>query len=147
MSIDPMNVPILGDVAPANPPRPVRLASVLLLGNVALAVAHRLYASIPFDVLFAVPLIVGVWFALSVRAGRAWARTAATVLAGVAVVLTLGFAAYGTVDVGARWWGQDVAVDLAVIALSVGSLLAAIHLLWRSDSGTYFLPSDGTTDN
>jgi hypothetical protein len=138
MSIDPMNMPILGDLGPVNPPRPVRIASALLLGNVALAVGYRLYTETPFDAVFAGPLILAVWFALGVRAGRAWARAAATVLSCLAVMVTLGVLAYSIIEEGHRWWGTDTAVSLVVMALSVGTLVASVHLMWRTDVGEYF---------
>src|SRR5438552_2230284 len=95
VTIDPMNAPIFGDVVPADPPKPVRIATALLLGNVAVAAGYRVYTA--FDAsfsIFLIPLALGIWFALSVRAGRAWARTAATVLSCLSIGMMAWIAGY-----------------------------------------------------
>src|SRR5947208_2961853 len=121
-----MNAPIFGDVVPADPPRPIRLATVLLLSNVLLALGYRLYtgfdASFP---LFLVPLTLAVWFALSVRAGRSWARTATTVLSVLFIAMMALLIDYGI-------------VDILALMISAGLLLSALRLIWRSDMKEYF---------
>src|SRR2546423_11344409 len=97
--MDPMNAPFSGAAVPVAPPRPIRLAAILLLGNVALAVGYQLYhgldASFP---LFLIPLTLAVWFARSMRAGRNWARTASTVLSGLLIAMMALLIDYGMVD-------------------------------------------------
>ena len=126
VTIDPMNTPIFGDVVPVDPPRPIRLATALLLSNVLLALGYRLYtgfdASFP---LFLVPLTLAVWFALSVRAGRSWARTATTVLSVLFIAMMALLIDYGI-------------VDMLALVISAGLLLSALRLIWRSDMKEYF---------
>jgi hypothetical protein len=45
MTIDPMNAPIFGDLVPADPPRPIKLATALLLGNVVVTAGYRFYTA------------------------------------------------------------------------------------------------------
>jgi hypothetical protein len=136
VTIDPMNAPIFGDVLPANPPRPIRIATALLLGNVAVAAGYRIYTA--FDAsfsIFMIPLALGVLFALSVRAGRNWARAASTVLSCLWIAMTAWVAGYAVINNHAVW-----GLDLAVLGLSVGLLTSAIRLMWRHDVNDYFTP-------
>jgi hypothetical protein len=128
VTIDPRNTPIFGDTVRADPPRPVRLAAGLLLADVALLAVFRLYtgydSSFP---IFLVPLVLAATFAVSARAGRAWARTASTLLA---VLLIAGTALL--IDY--------VLLYGIVLLVSAGMQLFALRLLWRADVNGYFTP-------
>lgn len=143
MTIDPMNAPIFGDLAPADPPRPIRLATALLLGNVGLAAGYRIYTAIALDAslsLFLVPLVLAVWFALSLRAGRGWARTAATVLSCLSIAVAVWIVGSAVIDAGPDSWGggATAAIDLIMMAVSVPTLVVAIRLMWRPEVCDYF---------
>lgn len=126
MTIDPMNAPIFGDAIRADPPRPVRIASVLLLANVAVAIVYRMYTSFDSSFpIFLIPLTLAVGFALSMRAGRSWARTGSTVLSGLLIAMMALLIDYRMIDV------------LALV-FSAGLLLTAMRLMWRSDVNGYF---------
>ena len=128
VTIDPMNTPIFGDTIPVDPPRPVRLGAALLLGNVALLAVFRLYtgfdASFP---IFLVPLVLATAFAVSARAGRAWARAASTVLAMLLIVATALLIDY-------------ILLHGIVLLVSTSMQLFALRLLWRADVSGYFVP-------
>lgn len=133
-----MNAPIFGDVVPADPPRPVKLATALLLGNVVVAAGYRIYTA--FDAsfsIFLIPLALAVWFALSVRAGRGWARTASTVLSCLSIGMMIWVAGYAMINVHT---GVDATIDLGALVISTGMLVAAIRLMWRADVNDYFTP-------
>lgn len=141
MTIDPMNAPILGDCAPSDPPRPVRLAVTLLMSNLALAAGYRVYTAIVFDDTLAVmliPFLGMVALVLAVRAGHGWARATCTLLAclGVGVVAWLA--------TGAVVAGPDGVVALVVLVASGLSLIVAVRLMWRPDAEGYF--SSGVPD-
>jgi hypothetical protein len=127
VTIDPMNAPIFGDVIRADPPRPVRVATALLLVNIAVVAGYLLYAgpdaSFP---LFLVPLGLATWFALSVRAGRGWARTASTVLSFLMIAMMALLIDYGI-------------VGLVALTISVVLPLTAMRLMWRGDVNEYFV--------
>ena len=128
MTIDPRNTPIFGDAVPADPPRPVRLAAGLLLGDVVLTAVYRIYTG--FDdsfPIFLVPLLLATWFALAVRSGHGWARTASTVLSCLLIAMMALLIEYAL-------------IDLSVLFLSACLLLTAIRLMWRSDVNGYFGP-------
>ena len=126
VTIDPRNAPIFGDAVAADPPRPVRVAAVLLLGHVALAAGYGLYTNLDVSPpLFLVPLTLAVWFAVSMRAGRNWARTASTVLSGLFIAMMALLIDYRM-------------ADLAAFAVSVTLLLCAMRLMWRGDVREYF---------
>ncbi|HEU5469075.1 MAG TPA: hypothetical protein VFV67_00360 [Actinophytocola sp.] len=128
MTIDPMNAPIFGDTGPADPPRPVRVASGLLLGNVALTAAYRAYTDLDESFpIFLVPLTLAAWFAVSMRSGHGWARTAATLLSCLLIGMMALLIDYRMLDV-------------VVLVFSTGLLLTAIKLMWRSDVNSYFQP-------
>lgn len=134
MTIDPMNTPIFGDVLPVNPPRPIRIATALLIGNVVIAAVYRMLTA--FDAsfsIFLIPLALGVWFAVSVRAGRNWARTASTVLSCLYLGMLAWVAGYAVTNDHATW-GWDILV-LTVSAVMLGT---AIRLIWRHDVNEYF---------
>lgn len=136
MTIDPMNTPIFGDVLPADPPKPIRIATALLLGNVVLAAGYRIYTA--FDAsfsIFVIAMVLAVWFALSVRAGRNWARTASTVLSCLSIGMMAWVAGYAVTN-NHETWG----LDLAILVLSAGMLVTAIRLMWRADVNDYFAP-------
>lgn len=136
MIIDPMNTPIFGDVLPVNPPRPIRIATALLLGNVVVTAGYRMYTA--FDASFAIVLIqlaLATWFATSMRAGRSWARTAATVLSCLSIGMLTWVAGYAMLN-ERPGWGWDV----LILALSTAMLVAAIRLMWRPDVNDYFEP-------
>jgi uncharacterized membrane protein (UPF0136 family) len=136
VTIDPMNTPILGDVVPADPPKPIRIAYALLLGNVAVAAGYRIYTA--FDAsfpIFVIALVLGIWFALSVRAGRAWARAAATVLSCLSIGMMAWIAGYAMINNRVTW-----GLDLAVLAVSAVLLATAMRLMWRPDVNDYFTP-------
>lgn len=126
MTIDPMNAPIFGDVGRVDPPRPIRLAAALVLGQAALAAGYRLYTAFDSSFwLYVIPLALAVWFGLSVRIGRNWARTASTVLSCLLiamVALMIDFSVPG----------------LLVLAASTLMLLTAIRFMWRADVNDYF---------
>ncbi|MGQ0837281.1 hypothetical protein [Actinokineospora sp.] len=131
MAIDPTHLPIFGDPAPADPPAPVRAASALLLVQVVLSGLHLTYLAVATDrdlALFAVPLALTAWFALSVRAGRDWARPVASAAAGVSPLLTVAL--------------LSGPLDVALLALSVALITNAVHLMYRADVREYFLPAD-----
>jgi hypothetical protein len=126
VTIDPMNAPIFGDVVPADPPRPVRIATALLLANVVVAVVYRMYTSFDSSFpIFLIPLMLAVWFALSMRAGRSWARTGSTVLSGLLIAMMALLIDYRM-------------IDLITLILSAVLLLTAMRLMWRSDVNGYF---------
>ena len=135
MTIDPMNAPIFGDVLPANPPRPIRIATALLLGNVVLAAGYRAYTA--FDASFPIFLIamaLGVWFAMGMRAGRHWARAWSTVLALLSIGMMAWVAGYALINSRPTWgW------DLVVLVVCGGMLAAAVRLMWRPDVNEYFM--------
>lgn len=135
MTIDPMNAPIFGDVLPVNPPRPIRIATALLLGNVVVAAGYRVLTA--FDAsfpIFLVALAFGVWFAVSVRAGRNWARAAATVLSCLSIGMMAWVAGYAMIN-SRPTWGWDV----GVLIVCGGMLAVAIRLMWRPDVDDYFV--------
>jgi hypothetical protein len=128
MTIDPRNAPIFGDVGPADPPRAVRVATALQLGNVVLSAAYRIQAGVDESFpIFLVPLALATWFAMSVRSGHGWARTASTVLSCLLIAMMALLIEY-------------VLIDLLVLILSTCLLLTAIRLIWRSDIDEYFRP-------
>lgn len=128
MTIDPMNAPIFGDTIPANPPRPVRLATALLLANVVLTTGHRAFTNLDASFpIFLVPLVLAAAFALGVRSGRGWARAAATLMSCLLIAMMALLIDYGILDV-------------AVLVISAMLLLTAIRLMWRSDVNGYFRP-------
>ena len=134
MTIDPMNTPIFGDVLPADPPRPIRIATALLLCNVVVTVGYRVYTA--FDASFSIsiiPLALAVWFALSVRAGRSWARAASTVLSCLSIGMLVWVAGYSMINNRPTW-----GLDLAILAVTAGMLIAALRLMWRPDVDGYF---------
>ncbi|MBM7774610.1 hypothetical protein JOD54_004814 [Actinokineospora baliensis] len=137
MAIDPTHLPIFGDVEPNDPPAPVRAASVLLLLNVALTAAHLavVTASTDHDVSLALlPICLAVAFALCIRGGRDWARVASLLVAGLALLLMLGVA--------------DGVLGVTALVLSTLIVLAAGHLMYRSDVRDYFgLVDDETEDD
>jgi hypothetical protein len=126
VTIDPMNTPIFGNTGAVNPPRLIRVTTSLLLAQVAVAAGYRLYAA--FDTtfyLYLIPFLLAVWFALSVRSGQNWARTASTVLSCLLIAMTalmIDFSALG----------------LSVLVLSTVLLLSAIRFMWRADVNDYF---------
>ncbi|SDC07932.1 hypothetical protein [Actinokineospora iranica] len=135
MSIDPAHLPLLGNVEPADPPSPVRAASVLLLAHVTVTGGHLalVWAKTGQDLsLFAVPLGLIVWFALSVRGGRDWARLAVLLVAPLVLLLTL------TVSSGA--------VDLAAVALSALLVGCSAHQMFRADVADYFAQAGDQAD-
>jgi hypothetical protein len=126
VTIDPMNTPIFGGVGRTDPPRPVRIATALLLCQVAVAAGYRLYTA--FDAsfsLYLIPFLLAVWFALSVRGGHNWARTASTVLSCLLIAMTALM-----IDLSV--------LGLSVLALSTVLLLSGIRLMWRGDVNDYF---------
>jgi hypothetical protein len=136
VTIDPMNAPIFGDVLPADPPKPVRIATTLLLGNVVIAAGYRAYTA--FDAsfsIFMVPMALAAWFALSVRAGRGWARTSSTVLSCLSISMMAWIAGYSMINSHATW-----GLDLAALGVSSGMLITAIRMMWRPDVNDYFVP-------
>ncbi|GAA2999844.1 hypothetical protein [Actinokineospora diospyrosa] len=138
MAIDPTHLPIFGDVEPNDPPAPIRAASVLLLINVALTAAHLavVTASTDHDVSLALlPICLAVAFALGIRGGRDWARVASLLVAGLALLLMLGVA--------------EGVLGVTALVLSTVLVLAAGHLMYRSDVRDYFgLPdNDSDTDD
>lgn len=136
MTIDPMNAPIFGDVAPVNPPRPIRIATALLLGNIALTAAYRVWTTLDASFpLFLIISVLGVWFTVSMRAGRNWSRAAATVLCYLSIGM-LGWVAAYAVTTGRPTWGWDI----LMLVVSGGILAAAIRLMWRPDVSDYFAP-------
>ena len=135
MTIDPMNAPIFGDVLPADPPKPIRIAVALLLGNVAIVACYRMYTA--FDAsfsIFIVAMAMAVWFALSVRVGRNWARTASTVSSCLSIGMLVFVAGYAVIN-NRSTWGSDV----ATLALTAAMLVGAIRLMWRPDVDDYFV--------
>jgi hypothetical protein len=135
MTIDPMNAPILGNLAPADPPRPIRLATTLLLANLALAAGYRLYTAVAFGTAFAaeiIPLVLAVALVLGVRAARGWARATCTLLAGVSVVVLVWLAAAAVLD------GASGVIEVVVLGGCASVLAAAIRLMWRPDVEDYF---------
>jgi hypothetical protein len=138
MTIDPMNAPILGDVAPADPPRAVKLATALLLGNVLVAGGYRVYTALDASFpIFLIPMALAVWFALSVRAGRSWARSASTVLSCLSIAMMIWVTGYAMINVHS---GPAAAIDLAALVVSSWMLVTAIRLMWRTDVNDYFTP-------
>jgi uncharacterized membrane protein (UPF0136 family) len=135
VTIDPMNAPIFGDVLPADPPKPIRIAAALLLGNVAITAGYRMYTA--FDAsfsIFMIPMALAVWFALSLRVGRSWARTASTVLSCLSIGMLVFVAGYAMINSRAAW-----GLDLAALALTATMLVSALRLMWRPDVNDYFV--------
>lgn len=136
MTIDPMNAPIFGDVLPADPPKPIRIATALLLGNVVVTAGYRIYTA--FDAsfpIFLIPLALAVWFALSVRAGRSWARTGSTVLSCLSIGMLAYVAGYAMINSSSTW-----GLDVTALAVSAALLIVALRLMWRPDVNEYFVP-------
>ncbi|WP_018680297.1 hypothetical protein [Actinokineospora enzanensis] len=125
MAIDPAHRPILGDTEPADPPAPVRAASVLLLLHVTVTGAHLALLGDNGLPAVLVPMALVTWFALSIRAGRDWARPAALLVAGLTLVLMSGFA--------------DGLAGLSALAVSALLVLGAAHLVYRVDVRAYFI--------
>ncbi|MCG8920447.1 hypothetical protein L6E12_32235 [Actinokineospora sp. PR83] len=131
MAIDPANLPIFGDPSPTDPPAPVRAACGLLVTEAGVSAAQMTYLSTAGDhdlTIFFVPLALTVWFALSLRAGRAWARSAALMAA--CITLVPGAALFS---------GPG---ELGVLLVAVALLLAAARLVYRADVREYFEPED-----
>ncbi|PWW63583.1 hypothetical protein [Actinokineospora spheciospongiae] len=131
MAIDPANLPIFGDPSPTDPPAPVRAACGLLVTGAGVSAAQMTYLSVVGGhdlAIFFVPLALTVWFALSLRAGRAWARFAAVMAA--CVTLVPGFALFS---------GPG---ELGVLLVAVALLVAATRLVYRADVRGYFEPED-----
>jgi len=136
VTIDPMNAPIFGDVLPADPPKLVRIAAGLLVGNVVVTAGYRMYTA--FDAsfsIFMIPMALGVWFALSVRAGRSWARGASTILSCLSIGTLIWVAGYAVINNRSTW-----GLDLAFLVLTTAMLVTAIRLMWRPDVDDYFVP-------
>ncbi|MDQ3402505.1 MAG: hypothetical protein M3548_03810 [Actinomycetota bacterium] len=131
MTIDPMHLPIFGDPRPAEPPVPVRAASGLLIVQALLSGAHLVYVSTTTGQdlsLFVVPLALLVWFALSVRAGRDWARLAAGLVGALSLLLTVVV--------------LSSLLDVVMLSMSTVLIAHAVHLMYRGDVGDYFMPVD-----
>ena len=136
MTIDPMNAPIFGDVLPADPPKLIRIATGLLLGNVVVTAGYRMYTA--FDAsfsIFLIPMTLAVWFALSVRAGRSWARAASTVLSCLSLGMLAWVAGYAMINNRSTW-----GLDLAALVVTAAMLVTAIRLMWRPEVNDYFVP-------
>jgi hypothetical protein len=134
VTIDPMNAPIFGDVLPADPPKPIRIAAALLLGNVAITAGYRMLTA--FDAsfpIFMIPMAMAVWFALGVRVGRDWARTASTVLSCLSIGMLVFVAGYAMINSRPTW-----GLDVAVLALTTTMQVSALRLVWRPDVNDYF---------
>lgn len=135
MTIDPMNAPIFGDVLPVDPPRPIRIATALLLGNVVVTAGYRMYTAFEASFsIFLIPLVLAIVFALSVRAGRSWARAASTVLSCLSIVMLVFVAGIAMINNRPTW-----GLDLGALVVSAGLLAAAIRLMWRPDVNEYFV--------
>lgn len=138
MTIDPMNAPIFGDFAPADPPRPIRLAFALLLANVTVVAAYRFYTA--FDASFSIFLVataLAVWFAVSLRAGRGWARAASTVLSVLWIMMVTWAAGYAVIT-ERTGLSLETMIHLGAIAACAGMSVTAIRLMWRPDMNNYF---------
>ena len=131
MAIDPANLPIFGDPKPFDPPAPVRAACVLVITATGVNAAQATYFSAVggYDLtVFLIPLALTVWFALSVRAGRAWARSSA---------LMTGFV---TLFPGvALFEGPG---ELGVVLVAMAMLVVGARLMYRPDVRGYFEPAD-----
>jgi hypothetical protein len=137
VTIDPMNTPIFGDVAPADPPRPIKMATALLLGSVVVAAGYLVYTA--FDASFSaflVPMVLAVWFAVGVRGGHGWARTASTILSSLWIMMMTWVVGIAVVNN----WTLSSAIDLGTLALTAVMLLTAIRLMWRHNVSDYFSP-------
>ncbi|MGX7828266.1 hypothetical protein ACTG9Q_24555 [Actinokineospora sp. 24-640] len=126
MSIDPMHLPIFGDPRPVDPPAAIRTAAALLLLQAVVTVVEVARAAVD-PMLFAIPLLLTVWFTFSVRGGRDWARVAVCLSAFLSLALTIGLI-------------RGV-VDLVAVAVSATLLLTATRLMYRADVRDYFLPT------
>ncbi|SES45947.1 hypothetical protein [Actinokineospora terrae] len=136
MAIDPAHLPIFGDPEPTDAPAPVRAASVLLLLNVGVTAAHLAVVSARSDhdvSLSVVPICLAMGFALALRGGRDWARVASLLVAGLALLLMLGIA--------------EGVLGTAALVLSTLLVVAAAHLMYRSDVRDYFVVADNETDS
>ncbi|WP_424186582.1 hypothetical protein ACOBQX_01810 [Actinokineospora sp. G85] len=131
MAIDPANVPILGDPDSAVPPAAARASCLLLLLATAGSAAQLAFYETTADhdlSAFVVPLSLAVWFALSIRAGRSWARPAGLA---TGAVNTLPGAVLSTGATG-----------LAAVLLVVLALVCAGLLMFRDDAREHFEARD-----
>jgi hypothetical protein len=153
--------------SPPEPPRPVRIAVVLMYAGAALSAINLLVTLVIFHTIerafqdasvavttsdahtFAVGALVltvvetGLWLLMAYanNLGRAWARVFATVLFGLDTLLLLYAFARTSISVSQLF---------AVVVWLVG--LSAIVLLWRRESAGFFSvagqapqPADGTS--
>ncbi|WP_156757270.1 hypothetical protein [Actinokineospora pegani] len=127
MAIDPANVPILGNPNPEVPPAAARAScSLLLLATVGSAAQLAFYgATADHDLsAFLIPLGLAIWFALSTRAGRSWARPAGLA---TGIVNALPGATLCTGATG-----------LAVVLLVLLALVCAGRLMFRTEVRAHF---------
>jgi len=141
MAVDPNHSPIFGDYVPSNPPRPVRAAYLLLLGNVVVEIGYRAMIAEHFadGVLpFALFMLMLLAFAFGARAGMEWARLGAAFWAFTSVTFAVGTAFVEPTVPVRPTFADGSATGLLLTATSVALLVAAVVLLYRPLSTEYF---------
>ena len=127
MAINPANLPIFGDPNPVEPPVAARAACVALLVEAVICTAQIAWFAVVDDTdltAFLLPLGLLVWFALSARAGRPWARPAAVL---TACVLLLPGLALGTST-----------AELGGVVLAFALVVTAARLLFHPSAREHF---------
>ncbi|OLR93837.1 hypothetical protein [Actinokineospora bangkokensis] len=127
MAIDPANLPIFGDPNPVEPPAAARAACVLLLAESVVTGAQLAWFSVVGGAdltAFLLPLTLLIWFALSARAGRPWARPAAVMAGGVLLLPGLAL--------GVR------PGELGGVLLAFALLVAATRLMYHPAAREHF---------
>lgn len=141
MAVDPNHSPIFGDYVPSNPPRPVRAAYLLLLGNVVVEIGYRAMLAEHFNdgvLPFALFMLMLLGFAFGARAGMEWARLGAAFWAFTSVVFAVGTVFVEPTVPARPTFAADSVTGLALTATSVTLLVAAVVLLYRPLSTEYF---------
>lgn len=131
MAIDPAHLPIFGDPRPSAAPAPVRAARGLFITQVVLSTIHLtvVWARSGLDLsLYLVPLAVTVWLAVSMSAGRDWARVGVVVVSGLSVLLSIGL--------------TSGPVDVALLVPIVAAVGVGTYLAYRPDVREFFEPAE-----
>ncbi|MBC6446042.1 hypothetical protein [Actinokineospora xionganensis] len=131
MAIDPAHLPIFGDPRPSEAPAVVRAARGLFITQVVLSTVHLtlVWARSGLDLsLYLVPLAVTVWLAVSMSAGRDWARIGVVVVSGLSVLLSIGL--------------TSGPVDVALLVPIVAAVGVGTYLVYRPDVREFFEPAE-----
>jgi hypothetical protein len=141
MAVDPNHSPIFGDYVPSNPPRPVQVAHLLLLGNVVVEIGYRALLAENFNdgvLPFTLFMLMLLGFAFGARAGMEWARLGAAAWAFTSVVFAVGTVFVERTVQARPTFAAGSPTGLALTTTSVALLVVAIVLLYRPLSTEYF---------